>query len=81
MKSSHRDLYNDVPEHKTILKNNENTYYPRFSCTPKTGIGLPKTGVLFLLYHVPRSPRLSRRRICQELDNFTVQLYNAPTVK
>jgi len=49
MESSHRDFLNDVTEHRSILKNNQNTYYPRFSFTPKTGIEPPETGVLFLL--------------------------------
>ena len=34
---------------RSILKNNQNTYYPSFSFTPKTGTELPETGVLFLL--------------------------------
>jgi len=37
-----------VAEHKSILKNDQNTYYPRFSFIPKTGTAFPKTGVLFL---------------------------------
>ena len=49
MGSSRRDLLNDVAEHRSILKNNENTHYLRFSFTPKTGIAFPKTGVLFSL--------------------------------
>jgi len=47
MESSRRDLLNDVAEHRSSLKNDQNTYYPRFSFTPKTGIAFPKTGVLF----------------------------------
>jgi len=46
---SRRELFIDVPEHRSMLKNHENTYYPGLSFTPKTGIALPKTGVLFLL--------------------------------
>jgi len=38
-----------VAEHTSILKNKQNTNYPRFSFTPKTGIGLPETGDLCLL--------------------------------
>jgi len=49
MESSRRDLLNDMAEHRSILKINENTHYPRFCFTPKTGIAFPKTGVLFLL--------------------------------
>jgi len=50
VKSSRRDLSNDMAEHRPILKNNQNTYYPRFSFTPKTGIAFPKKGVSFLLW-------------------------------
>ena len=48
MESSRRDLLNDMAEHRSILKNNQNTYYPRFSFTPKTGKEV-KTGVSFSL--------------------------------
>jgi len=48
MESSRRDLLNDMAEHRFILKNNQNTDYTPFSFTPKTGIELHKTGVLFL---------------------------------
>jgi len=47
MEISRRDLLNDMAEHRAILKYAQNTYYPRFSFTPKTGIELPKTGVSF----------------------------------
>jgi len=50
MKSSRRDLSNDMAEHRLIFENNQNTYYPRFSFAPKTGIAFPKTCVLFLLW-------------------------------
>jgi len=50
MQSSRRDLFNDVAEHRAILKNNRNTYYPRFDFIPKTGIAFPEMGVLFLLW-------------------------------
>jgi len=43
--SSRRYLFNDMAEHGSILKNNQNTY-ARFSFTPNTGIALPKTGIL-----------------------------------
>ena len=49
MKSSPRDHLNDVAEHRPMLKNNQNTYYPRFGFTPNTGIAFPKTGIPFLL--------------------------------
>jgi len=48
-KSSRRELSIDVADHRATLKNNHNTYYPRFSFTPKPGAAFPKTGVLFLL--------------------------------
>jgi len=47
MESSRRHLLNDVAELRSMLKNNENTFYPRFSVTRKTGVAFPKTGVLF----------------------------------
>jgi len=46
MESSRRDLLNDMAEHRSILKNNQNTFYPRFCFTPKPGTELPETGVL-----------------------------------
>jgi len=49
LKRSRRELSIDVAELRSILKNDQDTYYPRFSFTPKTGIELPETGVLFLL--------------------------------
>jgi len=30
---------------ESILENNQNTYYPHFSLTPKTGVAFPKTDV------------------------------------
>jgi len=38
-----------MTERRSTLKIEQNTYYPRLSFTPKTGIELPKTGVTFLL--------------------------------
>jgi len=32
MESSRQALSNDMVEHRPILKNNQNTYYTRFSC-------------------------------------------------
>ena len=49
MVSSRRDLWNDVAEHRPILKNNQNTYLS-FSFTPKTGIELLIKGVSVLLW-------------------------------
>jgi len=47
MESSQRDLSNDMAEHTPILKNNPNTWHPRFGFTPKTGIAFPKRGLSF----------------------------------
>jgi len=51
-KKSRRKLSIDVPEHRSILKNNQNTYYSRFSFTPKTGkqLRLKQVFVFILLY-------------------------------
>jgi len=49
MESSRGDLLNDMAEHRSILKNVQNTYYPRFSFIPKTDKAFIKVGVLFLL--------------------------------
>jgi len=38
MKSSRRDLLNDMAEHRPIMKNDQNTYHLRFGITPETGI-------------------------------------------
>ena len=37
-KRSRRDLSIDVAEHRSVLKKYQNTFYPRFSFIPKTGI-------------------------------------------
>jgi len=34
-----------MADHGSIFKNNRNTYYPRFSFTPKTYMAIPETGV------------------------------------
>jgi len=49
--SSRRDLSDNVAKQKSILKNNPNTYYPRFSLTAKTGTAFPKKRV-FCFYYV-----------------------------
>jgi len=51
MESFRRDLLNDVAEHRSTVSLNEELKYllPRFNYTPKTGIALFKTNVLFLL--------------------------------
>jgi len=46
MKSSRRDLFNGMAEHRAISKSVQNTHYPRFSFIPKTGIAFPEMGVL-----------------------------------
>jgi len=43
-------LSRNVAEHRSMLKNDQNTYYPRFSFTPKTGIAFPETQVLVFLW-------------------------------
>jgi len=48
MGSSHWNLFNDIAERRAILKNVQNTFYPRFSFIPKIGIASYKMGVLFL---------------------------------
>ena len=47
LERTRRELSIDVAEHRSILKNNQNTNYPRFSFTPKTGIAFPKTSIYF----------------------------------
>ena len=47
--SSRRPLLNDMAEHRSILKNNQITYYPRYIFKPKKRRELPKHGVSFLL--------------------------------
>jgi len=44
MESSRRDLLNYLAKDRSVLKNYQSMYHPR-----KTGMGLSKTGVLFLL--------------------------------
>jgi len=46
-KRSQRELSIDVAQHRSILKNKQNTNYPRFSFLPKTGLAFLKTGVCF----------------------------------
>ena len=46
MESSRRDLLNDVAEHRSNSRNNQNT---QNSFIPKTVVAFPKIGVLFLL--------------------------------
>ena len=52
IESSDGDLLNDMTEHKPILKNNQNTYQPRFGLTPKNRYTIPKNGALFLLFRL-----------------------------
>ena len=44
---SRRELPIDVAEPRSPLKNYPNTYYPRLSLIPKTGMAFPKTGGCF----------------------------------
>jgi len=46
-KWSRRELFIDVAEHRSTLKNYQNTPYPRFSFISKTVISFPKKGVCF----------------------------------
>jgi len=41
-----------MAEHRPILKNNQNTHYPRIIFTTKTSKELPETGVLFFVFTV-----------------------------
>jgi len=43
LERTRRELSIDVAENRSIWKNNQNTNYPRFSLTPKTGIAFPQT--------------------------------------
>jgi len=47
IKAPRRDLKNDMAEHMSTLKTNQNTYYPRFIFISRKE--LPKIGVLFFL--------------------------------
>jgi len=58
-KRSRRELSIYVAEHTSILKNNQNTYYLRFSCTLKTGVEIPVTGVAFLLVLITKVDYIS----------------------
>ena len=51
MESSRRDLLNDMAESRSILKNNQNTYKPRFRFTRQAGKAFLKTGLCF--YYEP----------------------------
>jgi len=52
MESSRRDLLNDMTEHRSILKNYQNTYHPRFGFKPKTGIAVPNRGFVLKIHCV-----------------------------
>ena len=49
MECSRRDVSNDMAEHMPFLQKNQNTYYPRFSSTPKTAYSISQKDYLFLL--------------------------------
>jgi len=51
MERSRRDLSNDMAEHRSFLTNNQNTYSPRFSFTPKTGVSFLLCNI-FLFFKV-----------------------------
>ena len=69
MESSRRHLLNDVAELRSMLKNNENTFYPRFSVTRKTGVAFPKTGVLFFtLKAIWRENTLQETRVTFKIE-------------
>jgi len=66
--SSRRELSIDVAEHKSFLKNFQNTYYPRFSFILKTSIAFPKKGFAIL----NRGLHLGAGRMAVKCDfNFT----------
>jgi len=76
MGSSHQGLSNDMAEHRPILKNNQNTYYLRFSFSPKTDIAFPKTGISFYSGGVKRNHMLNVRVTWYNLEylrRFTVK--------
>jgi len=47
MESSRWDLFIDVFVDRFISKNNHITLFPSFTFMPKTGLGLPKTELVF----------------------------------
>jgi len=49
MESSRRDLFTDMVVDRFIFKNNEVTFYPCSTSILETGLGLPKTEVIFYL--------------------------------
>jgi len=53
MESSRRNLLIDMVVNRFILKNNQTTLSPCFAFMPKTGVGLPKTGVGFCCVKSP----------------------------
>jgi len=48
MESSRQDLFIDMVVERFIFKNDQTTLSPCSTFIPKTGVGLPKTGVSFL---------------------------------
>jgi len=61
-KSSRQECSIDMAEHRSILKNNQNTYCPRCSFTLKTGTELPEKGVLILLCQRGAMSKNSKRK-------------------
>ena len=68
MKSSRRDRLNDMAEHRLISKNNQNTYYPRFGFTPKTGraYSIPQNG----FFCVPLVKSLAELTKVQDIERY-----------
>jgi len=48
-KRSRRELSIDVAEHRSMLKNHQNTHYTRFSFIPKTVIAPHNDGFVFTI--------------------------------
>ena len=71
-----------MAEHRSILKNHQNTYHPCFGFTPKTGIAFPKTTALLLLRLVYKryaslswhSALLAKNGGTKDVKNFTFLL-------
>ena len=90
---SRRELSIDVAEHRSILKEKfQNTYYPRFSFTPKTGIAFPKTRfcfycveciLLLISYHFTKqlSDKFLKEVVVWSLANLFAWIKNFPPNK
>jgi len=80
-KRSRRELSIDVAEHRSMLKNYQNTHYHSFSFILKIGTASPKTGVLFLLWTKKDSPRhiITIKGLLTK-ENLTISTDICPTV-